>query len=181
MSISFFFLDSHFGHLPPWLQYKIESADSSSLFWVQQSSVESSVSVIYVVSARMRTHRHLHTHCNNTAEKLTAVAALCIWISLPLLSPFFYLETSSDSSACVFWRRGIVWRMDGYRFAVRLSSPGGAHGQHTSPHRLLTHHHAPGCGEENTHPPLGHPQATALPSEPQPTDLDCPWASGAAV
>lgn len=129
------FLCSHFILLPQWLQHRVETADSSPLFCVQQSSVYSSISpkaVIYAV-------RNIHTVTTLQRDKPAS-----IWLS------FFFcpLETSSVSAACVFWWRGVFWRMDRYRLAVRLPSPGWAHGQHTSLCRLHTHYHAPGCGEE---------------------------------
>lgn len=57
-------------------------------------------------------------------------------------------ESRSVSSAGVFRWGGVVRGVDRHRLSVRLSSPGGAPGQHTSPLRLCTHYYAARCGEE---------------------------------
>lgn len=111
-----------------------------------------------------------NTYCNSTAGRETQALLFFsppqIW--LPLLSLFFLSETSRNSPACVFRRRGVIWRMDCHRLAVRLAPPGRAHGQHAPPRSLLARQHASGIGEEaagrNTFPLCSHlfPEPDAL-------------------
>lgn len=83
------------------LQPRIKNADSRPLYWMQQSSVYSSVSpeaVLYILAVGIHTY-YTHTHTATTLQKV-GLASLCWFCDMRYSLVFPFRNSQSLSSWC---------------------------------------------------------------------------------